>query len=172
MITNFRFIALICISLICPFIVSAQTSEKFYDYSGKFKIWFPATPTESSQVTETDLGEITLYNFIYETEVVTYMVSYCDYPAESIKDSDITGLLNNAKDGFIGALGLTVKEEGTVSIQSYQGIWFDASGDTYYCVMRDYMVNNRLYQIGILKTEQIRETEKQKFLNSFELVLY
>ncbi len=153
--------------LLCTFASIGQ--PKYYDYAGKFKVQFPGKPATDSQVQETDIGNVTLYQFIYETQDYVYMVSYVDYPADKL-NPDKKELLKNAKDGFVNALNLTVSEEGFITYGKHQGIRFVANDSEKYCIMRDYLVDNRLYQLGILQFGKISEQAENDFFDSFELV--
>jgi hypothetical protein len=150
---------------------SSSSSGKYYSYSGKFKISFPKTPTESNSNIETDMGTVTLHQFMYESETSAYMVGYSEYPADKMEGRDKSVMLENAKSGFCSSLNITVTNSGSSNVGSYDGIWFDATDYSgYYAVMRDFLIGNRLYQIGILSTEPISERLKYHFLNSFEIV--
>jgi hypothetical protein len=147
------------------------TSGKYYNYAGKFKITFPGTPSVSDNSIETDMGTVVLYQFLYETETSAYMVGYTDYPADKMEGADVSQLLERAKKGFCESLGLTVSDEGTAYVGSHQGIWFNGTDNSqYYAVMRDFLVENRLYQIGILSTDLISNDMKEIFLYSFEII--
>jgi hypothetical protein len=52
----------------------------------------------------------------------------------------------------------------------HPGILFHAQGSGMYCSMRDYLVDNRLYQLGILQMSAITEQAENDFFDSFELV--
>ncbi len=162
---NRSFISLVL--LLCTFASLAQS--KYSDYAGKFKIQFPGQPTTSSQDQKTDIGNVTLYQFMYETESSVYMVSYVDYPADKLNPNK-KELLTNAKNGFVNALNLTVSDEGFITYGQHQGIRFVASDSEKSCVMRDYLVDNRLYQLGILQFGKISEQAENDFFDSFELV--
>ncbi len=128
-------------------------TELFVSYEGRFKAMFPETPTKGEQeVTLSDeLGKTTIYTFMYETDALVYMVSYCDYPATYTANADIQDLLKKAQGGFETSLKLTNEFSETVSLQGYKGIHFKSKNDEYYAEMKDFLIGNRLYQIGILK---------------------
>lgn len=151
-------------------LASVAQNSKFYDYAGKFKILFPGTPTPGSQNLDTDMGPVTLYQFILETQSAAYMVSYVDYPADQMVNKDKNALLDRAKNGFNGALKIATTDSLFMTYAKHPGILFHAQGSGMYCSMRDYLVDNRLYQLGILQMSAITEQAENDFFDSFELV--
>lgn len=152
--------------------LSDISTDKFHSVEGKFKINFPGTPQQTQESIPTDVGKIEMVSFMYEKSVTeAYMVAYSDYPSEMVKASDTKTMLNDAKNGFLGELGLTVDKEEEITIDGFKGISFKAKGGTYYTVFKDVLVNNRLYQFGILKDGSYPSEEAIKsFIDSFELV--
>jgi len=152
--------------ILIAFSVSAQHVYKHSAY----QIVFPDEPTENQQTVETAVGDIIMYSVMYEGTEAVYMLAYSDYPEQHIKNSNSTDLLNNAKGGFIGNLGLEVTFENEISIKGNPGIYFKGEGNSYYAVMKDYLVKNRLYQIGILRVDKYaNEKEIDGFINTFKL---
>lgn len=159
--------AILLIFGICIFGLSF--SQHTY-HDSKFKINFPGEPSEKEQDVETAVGPITMYSLMYEGYNSAYMLAYSDYPSSFIKDGNKADLLDNAKGGFIGSLGIEVTYERKISIKGHPGIYFKAEGSGYYCVMKDYLVNNRLYQIGILRADRFpTNKEIDDYINTFSL---
>ncbi|MBN2756820.1 MAG: hypothetical protein JXR51_06540 [Bacteroidales bacterium] len=146
--------------------------KKYYSPEGDFKIMFPGEPTVKKSDVPTEVGTIKMYQYMYEqTPTKIYMVAFSDYPSKYMEASKSYEMLQNAKGGFINSLKITVKEENAVKIRNHPGIMFKASDDGIYVVMRDYLVNNRLFQIGIMQQDyQISEKDIEDFIYSFELV--
>jgi len=155
--------------LFCTFAALSQNS-KYYDYAGKFKIQFPGTPKTDSQNMTTDMGAVTLYQFMYETSNGVFMVSYVDYPADKLAQQDKKELLNKAKNGFVNALKLNISEERFMTYAKHPGVIFLADDGTQFSSMRDYLVENRLYQLGIFQVGAISDEMQNDFFDSFELV--
>lgn len=146
---------------------SAFTSD-----AGKFTINFPGTPTEETQSVPTEVGNIEMVTFMYEksaTEV--YMVAYSDYPSALIELSNAKDLLGGAKDGALGTYGATVSTEKDITIDGNPGMFFKANSDSYYVTYEIYLVDNRLYQIVILKDgAYASESDYNKFTKTFKLL--
>ena len=99
-----------------------------------------------------------------------HMLSFANYPEKHIKKTGSQALPENVKEGFIGKLGINVVEEKEISINNYVGIYFKASGNGLFCVIKNYIVNNRLYQIGILRSDRYpSDYEIRSYIDSFKL---
>lgn len=146
--------------------------ELFTSEDGSFKIYFPGKPTLTKEPVDTELGKIQMYTYMYEESVSkVYMVAYSDYPKAAIESGDTDVMLDGAKNGFLKNLNLRIDEEKDITLGDYEGIYFKAQGGGYYTVMKDYLIENRLYQIGILTDKSYpSQTDIDAFLNSFELV--
>jgi hypothetical protein len=138
---------------------------------GTFQISFPGTPEFTSEPVETDAGLVQNNMYIYEHNVsLAYMLAYTDYPAEHIDGFDPYELLDNAMNGFVGEVGLAVDKNEKVKIKNFPGLEFIASGDGYWAHMTDYLVDNRLYQVGILSTSgKVNTADAKAFFDSLIL---
>jgi len=136
----------------------------FVSPTGKFEIMFPDKPEQSSQVirlTE-ELGNTTLYTFTYSNNDATYMVSYCEYPTIYIENVDKKIMLKNLKDGFEGNLSLNNDETEYITLQGYPGIHFKSKNNEYCVDMMDFIVDNKFYQIGILRSNHYPDSATDK----------
>jgi len=154
--------------------VAETTIELTYEVTaddGAFSIKFPAEPEFSIEPTETEVG--TLFNkmYIYEYNVeLSFMMAFCDYPQEYINQYEPYGMLKGAMEGFVEAIGMTIDQQEKIDIKGHEGIDFMASGGGYWGHMRDFLVENRLYQFGILSTSgPMNEVDTEAFLDSFKL---
>jgi len=138
---------------------------------GTFQISFPGTPEYTSEPVETDAGIVQNNMYIYEHNVsLAYMLAYTDYPTEHIEGFDPYDLLTNAMNGFVGEVGLKVDKNEKVKIKGHPGIEFTASGDGYWAHMTDYLIDHRLYQVGILSTSgAVNTADAKAFFDSLIL---
>lgn len=136
-----------------------------------FVISFPGQPDFSSEPVETEAGLVENNMYIYEYNgSLAYMVAYTDYPPENIQNYDPYELLNNAMNGFVGEIGISVNDSEKINFQKHPGIEFTASGQGYWAHMRDYLIGHRLFQIGLLSTEKIvNKADALAFFESFNL---
>lgn len=152
------------------------SSDKFMHEDGKFRINFPGNPTIEPTSVPTDYGNIEMMQFTYEKSITEiYMVAYSDYPSAIVAEGNPEDMINNAKNGFLGEMGMTLEEEKKIEIDGNPGLYFRAyvisAQGNYYTIVADYLVNNRLYQVAMIRDGSYpsRESE-QSFINSFELV--
>lgn len=148
---------------------STSYSQSQYTHDD-FTITFPSDPTETIQ-------DVPIENVTYKMTTLTSLeensvniFSFIDYSPEYMDIYSSKEFLENVKGGFIGSLGITVDDEKTIFISGNEGLYFKASGSGYFCVMKDYIVENRLYQIGILRSDRYpTDYEVSSFIDSFQL---
>jgi hypothetical protein len=145
-------------------------SAQFLVKEDLFSISFPSEPTRQVQDIETEgAGTVQMISYIYEDTTAAWMIAYSEYPAEYIQENE---LLENAKNGFVESLEVEVVAEWDITRDNYNGIYFQAESPSTFCIIKDYIVGNRLYQIGILKSDDYPTMEAiDKFMNSFNLNL-
>jgi hypothetical protein len=151
-------------------------NKKSYNYftdDPDFKInFFGKEPTKSVKPVETAVGTINMITYMYnKSSELIYMVALSDYPKQYIVGSNSESLLQSTKEGYVGNMNLTITHEEKLTHKGYPGLFFKASGNAgYYTEVIDYLVDNRLYQIAILRTDRAStEEEIKEFLYSFEL---
>jgi hypothetical protein len=172
--SNFYKIFAICAFMALSFNSLAQgnhyySNNTLHDPYGKFQLNFPEEPKYSSQDIDIAGGSVRMYQFMYETANSVLMVSYVDYPESQIAGQDMDALLKKAAGGFIGQLKLTSKSETIINYGVNKGILFYADNGSMYTVMRDYIVKNRLYQVGILQYGAVDIKVENEFFDSFVL---
>jgi len=149
------------------------SSEKYESVDGKFKINFVGgTPSVTSESIPTEVGNIEITMFMYEksaTEV--YVVSYNDYPSDIIEVSSVDDLLAGGKDGVVSSMGITHFDlEEAVSLDGNSGLHFKGVAGTFHIEYKMFLVENRLYQIGILRDGSYPTQDRvDAFLGTFEL---
>ncbi len=147
-------------------------SHKVTAEDGTFSIKFPAKPDFSTEPVETEVGILDNNMYIYEHSVdFAYMVAFSDYPQEHIDKYEPYDLLDGAMTGFVGEIGMNIDKQDKIDINGHEGLEFIASGAGYWAHMRDYLVINRLYQIGILSTSgPVNDADAEAFFDSFKLL--
>lgn len=151
-------------------LLSANNFAQYLLKEEQFSVSFPFEPTREVQDIETEgAGTVQMITYIYEDEYTAWMLAYSEYPEDFIKEN---GMIENAKNGFVQSLSLEIVNEWDVSLDVYHGVYFQAENEESYCVVKDYIVNNRLYQIGILQKDDYPSPEViDQFINSFNLVI-
>ncbi len=120
---------------------------------------------------QTEFGEIESMSFIYERNIIeTYMVAYTDYPSMMVDASAPMALLQGAKEGSM-LDGAEIDMEQEIEIKGYPGLYFKSTFDGIYSEYKLYLVENRLYQVAILRDgDYATPAESDEFFNSFQLI--
>lgn len=130
--------------------VHAQTAPgvwKQYPYpTDGFAISSPVQPTFSSQPKQTDAGTVELH---------TYMINLSDSGIVMISASQVKGLetfpakdrLQKAKMGALQAGNATLTSEKEITLGTYPGLQYEATGQNLHVRARMYIVKNRLFQL-------------------------
>ena len=147
-------------------------SDKFHSVDGKFKVNFTGNPDVSNESIPTDVGDIEMYMFMYEKSVTeAEMIAYSDYPSEMVAMSDPDDMLQGAKEGAVSNLGAVITEEKEIMYNKHKGLEFKANSTQFYVNYKIFLVNNRLYQIAIMRDgSYASQANVDKFFNSFELI--
>ena len=174
----------VLLNLIASFSLNGQvTNWKIFDtYDGQFRIEVPGAEMDRKEkVIHTEIGEITYVTFVHqmplkESENALYIVSYCDYPANSMH-SDSTALLEDffsntiekASDSVYGE----IRYEDDIYYIDYPGKLFriDYRQGTATLKSKIFVVNNRFYNIQIATTKgKSMNDAADHFLDSFYLL--
>jgi hypothetical protein len=138
---------------------------------GRFIASFPATPTRASNKVETKLGPLEYWMF--EAALgpsASFAISYVDYPADTVRRSNPSFLLDGARDGSIRAIKGTLVSEKEILLGIHPGREVKASmggSATYNCKL--FLVGNRLYQVLAVTMNDSYLQETRRFLDSFAL---
>lgn len=170
-----------------PFVLKidlAPETKKWRDfnsYDGRFRILIPGDITEKVDSIETAIGVMEYHTFFYQSKEsnadnVLYMLSYVDYPDQSIH-SDSTELLKDFFAETIDAAVKTVKGELIYSndwkYKDYPGkVWrIDYLDRKALIRTKAFVVRNRYYTLQtITKKERSVNFSSDKFLDSFQLI--
>jgi hypothetical protein len=173
--TPFLIIAILTMSFI--------SSDEWYQCETKnYKILFPKKPSESSQIDNSAIGELTLNLNIYEVsendtdDNLVYMVNETAYP-ETVINSDKKDLLDNffrkSIDGAVNNVHGKLLSEKIMELNKFPGreIRIDFQNGLAVIKMRMFLIKNRMFMI-----ETITDTKKDfnksinKFMDSFQLI--
>lgn len=149
-----------------------EEGDLFTSKDGKFKINFSGTPTQSSDIIPTEVGNIEMTSFMYEKSATeAYMVAYNDYPSEMVKNSSVDDLLDGAKNGSSSSLGITKFDiDNKMEIEGNPGRHFKGTNGSYYAEYKLFLKGNRLYQIALIRDGSYATPERaEAFFGSFAL---
>jgi hypothetical protein len=149
----------------------APAMKEFKSEAGKFTINFKETPTEQEQDVPTAVGNVKMYMFMHEeSRSKAYMVAYCDYPADMIKEANAVDLLQGSKEGVVGKFEAKITNEKVGKFQGNEAIDFTASGPQYHTAYKLVLAGNRLYQVGILEDSgPVSQSDIDTFIGSFKI---
>lgn len=155
---------------------SSETSdepkrEKYRSDAGSFAIDFQGTPEVTTEEVPTEVGSIMVTMYMYEkSRKEVHIVGHSDYPAELVALSDPMEMLKGAQEGVTGNLEAVPTDEKTSEFEGNKALEFRASGSGFNLAYKLILVENRLYQIGIMKeTDEVTAEEVDAFIGSFEL---
>ena len=147
--------------------------KPFVSADKSFQIIFAGEPAYSTDMVATDVGDVEMVNYMFEkTADEVYMVAYSDYGEGFGSSNDSKVLLEGARDGALGSLGIEkVKEEQFGKHQGYPALYFTAESEDYSVVYKCIMVGDRLYQIAVLASgKTLTKKETKPFLKSFKIL--
>ncbi|MDW8365330.1 MAG: hypothetical protein RMK49_05760 [Abditibacteriales bacterium] len=146
--------------------------KEFRAPAGGFSVEMPGTPKEDKQVLDTAVGKVDLFTFLLEVKDVVYLVSYNDYPSDTLKNSPSSKVLDDWRDGFAKGVKGKVRSEKYITLKSNPGreVIVDAPNDLVFKV-RAYLVKQRLYQTLVAAPKNLESSpDATKFLDSFKLL--
>ena len=152
---------------------AAISSEMYESEDGRFKVNFlGATPEISSESVPTELGDIEITMFLYEKSLTeAYIIGYNDYPSAIVEAGSTADMLAGGKEGVINSMGVTHLDlEEEVSIDGHSGLHFKGVAGTMHVEYQMYLVENRLYQIGVIRDgSYVTQDRVDTFFGTFEL---
>lgn len=150
--------------------------------AGNFTVRMPQRPTEATTPTQTAVGMMDNHIFMVESGSRAYMVSFGDVPAmgaDKLRDPRAQkALLASAKDNWVGQVrNGTIGDEKPFEVGPFQGTEVTVTGTMegvtgkVAIVVRTLLVNERLYQSGVLMlASEPYADEAAKLFASFALI--
>ncbi len=146
---------------------------------GKYSINFPSEPIETRQAIPVEgIGDIEMVAMMYEqSQQKVFMIAHADYPeamVQAAKKADknaVSTIVDNAKQGAVSQMNLTIKKEKKITLQGHTGIFFVANNSEVHTQYQIFLVGNRLYQIAILSQgKAVGKAEAKQFFKSFKII--
>ncbi len=153
---------------------SATTFAQGYLYKTDFfSIRFPGEPYEGMDEVPTEAGIIEMYSVMYEegTDKV-YLVAYSDFPKGYMQEGSEADMLDGAVEGSYNTLGdPEILKNEAITFDGHPARFLKAKGDNKVLCCKFILVENRLYQVLILKVgSHISNQEIESFTNTFKLL--
>lgn len=156
--------------------------QPYTSVDGRFTVLSPGEFEHKETSIETEIGEITYHSYVYQSpdpgaDNLVYMISYCDYPENSIH-SDSLAVLDDFFQETLDAATLSIDGEliysAATTLQDYPGrIWrIHYNKGTASIKSKAFLVKNRFYNVqAITLSDKKLNTLADKFLDSFKVIL-
>jgi hypothetical protein len=173
-----RFGSVLLVAL-CPVVLCAEDKkdEKGFTLNpkgGKFSVALPDKPTEKTNKLKTDTGEVEVHMFLLDLKDRVYLVSYNDYPADSV-GTKVESVLDGVVEGNAKAIKGKVVSSERIKFgkKEYPGrdirIEFGGEKKNIYRA-RVYLVGDRLYQVVALGPDEFTKSkEVDEYFKSFAI---
>lgn len=171
------------VSLILISSLQAQPHwDEFVDIDGRFSVRSPVALTAATDTVSTPLGNLVYHTFYYQAPVEKednyfFMVSYCDYPENSVH-SDSLELLDEffqaTMETAVQAVRGELRYQTAVELQGFPGrFWrIDFMQEQAVVKTKAYVVRSRYYAVqAISPREKSFNETANRFIDSFR-VLY
>jgi len=154
--------------------------ELFKSHDGKFQILSPGEMVEKINPIKTEIGEMKYVTYLHQSENknadnLVYMVSYCDYPENSIH-SDSIDLVNEFFETTVSTAVESVHGElqysTEIKLGKYPGrLWrINYNEGNALIKTKSFLVGRRYYSIqAITLKDRSLNLSMDKFLDSFSL---
>ncbi len=155
-------------------LLSPQALPLFAPPDSTFLVYFPALPQRSMHTSQVDIGTLELVQWVAaDAGGASYVLSYADYPSAVLQLGSADELLQGVEQRLLKALHATTSNKRPLLLQErHQGRAFSAQAKRrhWHLQYQLYLVNNRLYQLGIHSaTGPISAQDSIDFFGSFEL---
>jgi hypothetical protein len=168
-----------CLGLTLPLLVGAAATQNLPDgwsvFTPKeagFAIALPGTPEYGKQRVITASKVLEVHLFVLETKEGSYVVSYCDMPADEVKPGSEQKRLDLARDGAVANAKGKRRSEKERKLGDYPGREVDVEADNgQHIRLWIVAVKQRLYQAMVMGPAKFTESaDAARFLDSLKLV--
>lgn len=179
-----KFLYPVIAMMLFPLSLAAQISddewEELKSHEGNFTVSIPMGPAYQAQEIPSEAGNITMHMFISERDngAKAFVVFYNDIPEVALEQG-VDAILENARNGALQSQNGQLKEDAAdITLGKHQGSEFhftaspQGAGDTVvHCSWRIYVIDNRMYQVGIAsQDDDINDGDRSKLFDSFRLL--
>lgn len=156
--------------------LAPKIAHEFKSEAGNFSVQTPYSLEETSELVDTQVGEIEIHSFLGKRGNESVSVGYTDYPAELAQVSDAERILDASRDGAVANVGGELVSETRISLDEYPGRELTISiiaENKQEIILRGriFLVKNRLYQIiAVVPKGKENGEHIDDFLQSFALL--
>ena len=168
----------LCVGLTLPLLLGAVQPENlpagwrvFTSKEGRFAVALPGAPEQSKQRVLTASTALDVHFFVVDTKDGTYVVSYCDMPADEVQPGSEAKRLDLARDGAVANAKGKLKSEKERNLDGHPGRELDIETDKGQRIgMRIIAVKHRLYQAMVMgSAKSTQSPDAVRFLDSLRL---
>jgi len=145
--------------------------QPYTSTDGRFSVLFPGSPKRNDQQVALSASDsITIHQFEFDDNNLSYLVMYNDYPAKYVI-AEPQPILESIRDRSIESLKATLTNDGPVDLNGVPGRAFEFTnkdGSTY--VVHDFLNGQRLYQVMVTVGPGESTTQAEDFLKSFRIL--
>jgi hypothetical protein len=171
-----QLLASICLGFAMVFVAvadaSAQAWSEYRPAGGRYRIEMPGTPEVTTEQVEVRGRELPLMEAEVDLPDATYLVTYIDYPAETIRGLTPEKALENARDG--AAQGFKLLSDKSLTVGGYPAREYVVERDQgIILVTRSVFVGARFYQMIVVTVAPGGNADRpptRRFIDSFKLV--
>jgi len=148
-----------------------KVKTPFLTEEGKFEALFDGEPGRNAEkIPDQDIEVVSYYYEIGKTAL--QIISFTDFDAEMVKMTPALDVLRGAKQGVLSNFGITTFEvEENRKFDGHEGVYFKGNNGKYYVEYLFILVENRMYQIGVMGDgAYVSEEDAANFFNSFKLL--
>jgi hypothetical protein len=172
---------LICIAFVIVTLLAFISNDWILIKKDNYHILFPGNPTKDSVNSETKIGKVTVFSFIYESPENTtdsnllYGLTAMDYPPMFIKIDNpefLRGFFDGLVNGGVKEVNGTFIEGKDISYKNNPGreIKVDHDKGTAIVTMRFYIVKDKVFSLQTIAFPGMdRNANSTKFFDSFEV---
>jgi len=156
--------------------------DAFQSTEASFSMRFPKEPTESSQIVETEIGNVEVKQYSFEPELgkdpnILYGVGFSTYPAEYIDgeqmdEAQLSEFFENSINGTVENVQGRLLSTHIIRYRGFPGreIKVDVKDGLAVIKMRSYLIRNRMYIVQVISPSgNTFNKSVNYFLDSFEL---
>lgn len=161
-----------------PLLIAAQPAAPtavvpYAPSRGGYQVQFPGRPKESSNMTKTDAGRVTVNTATFATDDGSvWLASHAEYPQKAFAGVTGSAFLAAARDGLKGTGGRVLDERKVRRFEAQQVAALDVTIDRGKNHVRSLLVLNgtRLFQVQVLGSKEfVSGRAADDFFDSFQL---
>lgn len=141
--------------------------QKLESREGKFQVLMPGVARSSVVPLQTSVGNLKQFQFLVNLGERAFMVTYVDYPQDTVDELGPEKILQNVLAGIASA-GSKILEDKPLELGESLGrelLYLKPNG--FLIHSRVVLVGNRFYQLTLVRSGQEPDPDAARFFESF-----